>query len=278
MSYAFMLDEAPTSPNYGKEVFTPVTILDSPPMTVCAIRAYGWSQKGFQVLSETWTSATPKEIMRLTVPPPKPETEKALSKLESRLSGISKIRVLACTNPRRSDARVKKPSLMEIAVGGKTAKEQLDYAKSLLGKEIDGSKIFSEGQFVDAISVSRGKGLTGPVRRFGIRILQNKSRGTKRGVGSIGGWHPAMVMSTVARAGQLGFSQRVEFNKQILKIGNNGAEITPKSGFYRYGLVRGSYIVVRGTLPGPPQRLVRLRYAVRSTQKIQLPKVTLYAS
>ncbi|MEM0330177.1 MAG: 50S ribosomal protein L3 [Archaeoglobaceae archaeon] len=61
----------------------------------------------------------------------------------------------------------------------------------------------------------------------------------------------------------MGFHQRLEFNKRIIKIGNNGEEITPKGGFPHYGVVRGNYVLISGTVPGTVKRLVRIRDAIR---------------
>ena len=47
------------------------------------------------------------------------------------------------------------------------------------------------------------------------------------------------------------------------KIGTNGDEITPEGGFLHYGLVRGPYVLIKGSVPGPNKRLVRIRPAIR---------------
>jgi len=111
------------------------------------------------------------------------------------------------------------------------------------------------------------------VKRWGIKKLKHKSRKTVRGVGSIGPWHPHYVMYSVPRAGQMEFAQRTEHNKQILKMGNNGADVTPKGGFLRYGPVRTEYTVLRGTIPGPARRLVALRYPARGNPTGEPPKL-----
>ncbi|MDD7423493.1 MAG: 50S ribosomal protein L3, partial [Candidatus Methanomethylophilaceae archaeon] len=64
-------------------------------------------------------------------------------------------------------------------------------------------------------------------------------------------------------AGQLGYHQRTEFNKQLMKIGTEGAEITPKGGFLNYGDVANSYVLIHGSVPGPAKRLVRIRDPIR---------------
>ena len=62
----------------------------------------------------------------------------------------------------------------------------------------------------------------------------------------------------------MGYHTRTEFNKMILKIGNNPSEITPKSGFPHYGILKNDYIILKGSVPGPVKRLVKLRTAVRN--------------
>jgi large subunit ribosomal protein L3 len=121
---------------------------------------------------------------------------------------------------------------------------------------------------MDLFAITKGKGFQGPVKRWGIKLLPRKSRKTKRGVAAIGPWKPARVLYTVPRAGQMGYHQRTEYNKRILKIGIDGKEVTPKGGFVRYGEVKGTYIIVDGSLPGPAKRLIRLRYPARAPKKI----------
>jgi len=106
------------------------------------------------------------------------------------------------------------------------------------------------------------------VKRFGVTILPrwHKHRKGHRRTGTIGPQAPAL-MFTQPRPGQMGFHQRTEYNKRILKIGENGAEITPKSGFPHYGVIKGPYILLQGSVPGARKRLVVLRYPVRPPKK-----------
>lgn len=88
---------------------------------------------------------------------------------------------------------------------------------------------------MDVLAITKGKGFQGPVKRWGVKILPRKSRKTKRGVAVIGPWHPTRVLYTVPRAGQMGYFQRTEYNKRILKIGADGKEITPRVVLYGMG-------------------------------------------
>jgi len=53
------------------------------------------------------------------------------------------------------------------------------------------------------------------------------------------------------------------FLAKIIKISDKPEDINPKAGFKRYGLVKNSYILIKGSVQGPAKRLIRLNYAVR---------------
>jgi len=266
MTHVYMIEDKPASPDFGKETAHTATILDTPPVLICAIRAYTRTPYGLKTLTEAWMKSPPEDFDRLlTLPENFPEH--LLNKMEEDLEKIAEFRLLASTQPRLAGIPKKKPDLMEIKIDGRSINDQFTYAKELLGKTISVVDVFKEGQLVDTISVTKGKGWQGPVRRWGVRILSRKSRKTKRGVAVIGPWHPTRVLYTVPRAGQMGYHQRTEYNKRILKIGTNGNEVTPKGGFLRYGPVKGTYLIIDGSLPGPAKRLVRLRYPVRPPKR-----------
>lgn len=276
MTQIFMIEDTPGSPNLGKEIVHAATIVDVPPITVCAIRAYIKNQKGLQSFSEAWMKNPPTDFKRTIVLPEHFDTDKSLEQMEKNLDQIVELRLLTATQPRLAGVPKKKPEIMETKVDGGSVKEQFEYAKNLLGKTVLISDVFKEGQFVDVISVSKGKGWQGPVKRWGIKILPRKSRKTKRGVAAIGPWKPPRVLYTVPRAGQMGYHQRTEYNKRILKIGIHGNEVSPKGGFLRYGPVKGTYIMLDGSLCGPTKRLVRLRYPLRPPTRTSesSPKIT----
>jgi len=276
MTHVFMVDDRPGSPNLGKEIIHPATVVEVPPITVCAIRAYMKNQYGLQTFTEAWMKDPPKDFDRAVVLPEHFNTEQGLKKMEEGLDKTVEFRLLAATQPRLAGAPKKKPEIMEIKVDGGSLKEQFEYAKSLLGKTVAITNVFKEGQFIDVVSISKGKGFQGPVKRWGVRILQDKSRKTKRGIATLGAWHPAHVLYSIPRAGQMGYHQRIEYNKRILKVGIDGNEVSPKGGFLRYGPVRGTYILLDGSLPGPAKRLVRLRYPARPPKRVPEtpPKIT----
>ncbi|MEM3783420.1 MAG: 50S ribosomal protein L3 [Candidatus Bathyarchaeia archaeon] len=276
MTYAMVIEDRKRSPNFGKEVIRPVTVLETPPLLICGIRAYIKTPYGLRTLTETWMEDPPDELERVFTLPEKFNTEENLKRIAENLEKISNIRVIAITQPKQASMPKKKPEVAEIEIGGGTVQQQFEYAKSLLGKTINPAEVFKEGQHVDAIAVSTGKGFQGPVKRWGVKILQHKGRKTKRGVATLGPWNPHHVLYTVPRAGQMGFHQRTEYNKRILKIGTDGKEITPKGGFIRYGPVRGPYMLIEGSIPGPEKRPIKLRYPTRppKTTPEEPPQIT----
>jgi large subunit ribosomal protein L3 len=179
-----------------------------------------------------------------------------------------------------SEAWMEKPSKdfeRIISVPEKFATEEslkkIEYAKKILGTEVKITDFTKEGEAMDAIGITKGKGIQGPVKRFGIRRKWHKSRKTVRQVGSIGGWTPHYVMYSVPRAGQMGFHQRTQYNKLVIKIGNNGSEVTPKGGYLRYGVISSDYVMLKGSVPGTTNRLVLIRVASRPPPEAPAPKI-----
>jgi large subunit ribosomal protein L3 len=273
MNYAIASDNREGSLTYGKEIVVPLTTLETPPMLACALRAYTKTYEGLQTFGEAWMEKPPKEFERIISVPEKFATEESLKKLETALDKIVDLRLVMATQPRLATRSKKAPDLVEVKVGGGTIKERFEYAKKFLGSEVKIADVVKEGQAVDAIGVTKGKGIQGPVKRFGIRRKFHKARKTVRQVGCIGGWTPHYVMYSVPRAGQMGFHQRTEYNKLVMKIGNNGSEITPKGGFLRYGVINTEYVMLKGSVPGTTNRLVLIRVAARPPLEAPAPKI-----
>lgn len=277
MTHAFVVEDSRGSPLYGKEVCRSLTVLETPPVIVCGIRAYVSDVNGDEyAFTEAWAEKLPDELARLLTVPKNHDTQNMLKKIEDHLDSITRLRLIVCTQPRLAAVPKKKPEILEIELGGGTMNDRFNYAKDMLGKTIRISDVFEEGMLIDILGVTKGKGFQGPVKRWGVKILPRKSRKTKRGVGAIGPWKPGRVMYTVPRAGQMGFHRRTEYNKRILKIGTNGEDISPKGGFTNYGIVRGDYVILVGSVPGPAKRPLVLRYPVRPKKVSKPPPEVTY--
>ena len=276
MTHVFTIEDRKRSPDFGKEVIRAATVLETPPVLICALRAYTRNVDGLRALTEAWIEDPPKDLERVFTMPENFKAEEGLKRIEQDLAKVVKLRVVAVTQPKETNLSKKKPDVAEIELGGGTVQQQFEFAKNLMGKTVTPAEIFKEGQFVDVASVSTGKGFQGPVKRWGVTILQAKGRKTKRGIATLGPWNPHHVMYSIARAGQMGYHQRTEFNKRILKIGKDGKEVTPKGGFLRYGMVRGSYVILAGSIAGTEKRPIRLRYPARPPRNVaeEPPQIT----
>jgi large subunit ribosomal protein L3 len=262
------------------EISVPVTVLEIPPMNVVAVRAYEKFNGGMRPAAEAWTENLSPELSRaLTVP--KKTHGSSLAEMQALGEEIADVRVVAHTNPMLVSGVPKKvPELMEIPVSGSSMTDRLAFAQGLLGQQIPISSVFELGDLLDASAVTKGKGTQGPVRRWGIAIAKRKHArtGKLRHVGNLGPWHPAHISWRVPQLGQMGYHQRTEFNKRLMFIGTDGTEITPEGGFPGYGVVRNHYILIKGSLPGPIKRLVRIRHAIRpGMNNVKAPEL-LYTS
>jgi large subunit ribosomal protein L3 len=276
MTYVFTIEDRKRSPHFGKEVMKAATILETPPILVCGIRTYTKTPYGLQNISEAWMKEPPAILDRTLVLPENFDTDAMLEKIQKNLDVTSAIRVITATQPSQTSLSKKKPEVSEIQIGGGKIQQQFEYAKALLGKTVAPEEVFREGQYIDIGGVTVGKGFQGPVKRWGVTILQHKGRKTKRGIATLGPWNPHHLMYSIPRAGQMGYHQRIEFNKRILKIGKDGKEVTVKGGYIRYGEVKGPYVLIEGSTPGTEKRQIRLRVAARPPREISeaAPQVT----
>ncbi len=264
MLHAMVFDSRKGSLTFGMEISKPVTVIDCPPLKIIGLRAYVNHVDGFKVLSEAFVKELPKNIERkLKVGNFK--TDERLSGIEKNLEKVTKIRIIVVTQPTMSGVKKKTPEVFELEIGGKDMKEVFDYAKSLLSKDLSAKDFAKEGELVDVVSVTKGKGTQGPVKRFGVNIQNRHAKKKLRHIGSLGQERPGKVRSTVPMAGQMGYWRRTDLNKRVLKIGN-GRDITPLGGFKRYGVVSNDYILLEGSVPGTKKRLIMMRYPVRPTR------------
>jgi len=222
----------------------PVTVIETPPVKVEGIRLYKDTVYGLKALTEVWAGASGGgdggeggDLDRITDIINADETD-----------GMSlSVRLIIATIPELvSGVPKKRGDLMELKMSG-VVHEDIEYARKVLGKEIRVEEVFKEGDFVDVTAVTKGKGTQGPVKRWGVTIQNAKAKKSGKG--------------------------RTEYNKRILKIGTDGAEITPKGGFLHYGLVRNGYILVKGSVPGPKKRLIRISHAIRPHPKLPTPEI-----
>lgn len=273
--HVLSIDDREKTPNFGKHLLNPSTVIATPPIRIIGIRGYRKDLHGQHALFDVYARDLPKELSRKFEAK---YAEEAMAKADSLVDSANAVMAVAAVSPHSVGISQKTPFIFEIAVSGRDAKAQYDYVKGLLGREVKVGDIFQLGQNIDVFGITRGKGVEGPVTRFGVKRKQHKSRKSVRAVGTLGPISPAVVMYTVARQGQRGFHQRTEYNKRILTMSSTEKDeqssINPSGGFKHFGLVNGDYIVVRGSIPGVPKRLVKMRHPIRNIpKKILEPKV-----
>ncbi|MDA4111154.1 MAG: 50S ribosomal protein L3 [Thaumarchaeota archaeon] len=274
------LDDREKTPNFGKPMFNPATVLSAPTLTVYGFRAYGRRNAIDFALIDVFAGNIPEEVReRLSYTKESkgtpPSSDISLKKAEGLLNQVTNFTAIVGVTPSDTGLSNDIPQIQEVAVTGGNPKAQFEYLKGVLGKAVSASDYFKPGSYFDTIAITKGKGFEGVITRFGVKRKQHKSRKTVREVGVISPWHPATVMYTVPRAGQMGFHQRIDKNKRVLAVSNAQQNpITPSGGFPHFGEIRGDYVIVRGSVPGPIKRLIDLRIPLYPRrQKLQVPKI-----
>jgi len=248
MTHVALVETNTNAKTKGQLISKPVTVVECPPLFVMGIRAYQDS-----LSCDVYHDKPSKNLSRKIKLPKEPKMD--LSKFDGKK--FDNVKLVCHTQP----VFKKKPEVFEMALGGKP-EEQLEFAKSILGKEIKIADIFKEGDYIDVVGVTIGKGFQGAVKRFGIRIQGRKNEQAHRKPGCHGQNEPGKIRPETPQPGQMGFHTRTEFNKRIIKIAS-GTDINPKGGFVNYGNVKNDYILIQGSIPGPKKRLIRMRGAVR---------------
>ena len=281
MTHVTMINDQPESPREGMEETVPVTVVETPPVRVVAIRAYEKTPYGKRPLTEVWTDEFHPELERVLDLPAEPDgvaEEQLYSALES--GDLADVHAITHTVPGALDGVPKKrPDVMENRIGGGSLGDRVERGIALLNAgEYEMNEVFRAGQYADVAGITTGKGTQGPVKRWGVQKRKGKHarQGWRRRIGNLGPWNPSRVRSTVPQQGQMGYHQRTELNKRLLDIADDG--LTVDGGLIEYGDVSGSYTLVKGSVPGPKQRLVRLRPAVRPNDQPRLDPEVRYVS
>ncbi len=276
MTHLIINDNRKTSITKGTDIFCPATIIETPPLKTASIKFYKNTINGSKLVSEIPAENLDKELKRAIILPKKQKKDSKDARTASGTNSVGNkgfssdfdyIRMLVYTSPSLTGIGKKKPEMFEIAVGG-DKEEQLNYAKEKLGKEINIADVFKEGQQLDIHAVSKGKGVQGPVKRFGISLKSHKTEKSRRSPGSLGGWvAQGHIMWRQAKAGKMGCHLRMEHNKWLLKIGNAN-EISKNGGFEKYGVIKNNYILVKGSVIGAKKRLIRINESIRPDKGI----------
>ena len=114
-----------------------------------------------------------------------------------------------------------------------------------LGQEVVAGEVFKEGDFLDAIGTSKGKGFQGVVKRHNFGGVGQSTHGQHnrlRAPGSIGACSfPARVFKGLRMAGRMGGSRVKVVNLRVLKI-----------------VAEKNLLLVSGSIPGAKNSMVIL--------------------
>ncbi len=262
MTHLMAVDKRSNSPTAGQLLQLPVTVIDCPPLIVIGIRIYSSDYRGLKSAKDVFCKTLQKDLSRKMRTPKKYDFENKMAALDA-TEDVADVKLVVHTMPRKSGLGKKKPEVFELALGGTDAKAKLEYAKQMLGKEISVKEIFKNGDWVDVVSVTIGKGFSGTIKRHGVKMLDHKEGKNRRGIGSMGQKRPGKLRWTVPLPGQLGFHVRTELNKRVILVGDKNNQVTPAGGFVKYGIVPGEYVLLQGSVAGPRKRLIRMRVSVR---------------
>lgn len=105
--------------------------------------------------------------------------------------------------------------------------------------------VFTEGEYVDVVGISKGKGFQGVIKRHGFSGVGDKTHGQDdrlRAPGSVGASsYPSRVFKGTRMAGQMGNHRVKVQNLRILKI-----------------FEEKDLILVKGSVPGPKGSILKL--------------------
>lgn len=124
-------------------------------------------------------------------------------------------------------------------------REFRDFSLEVKAGDHVGVTIFSEGDYVDAIGVTKGKGFEGVVRRHGFRggDMTHGAKGWHRRAGAIGQrLFPGTVMRGMKMPGHMGQVRRTVQNLVVVKV-----------------LEADQLLLIRGAIPGASGEFVIIR-------------------
>jgi large subunit ribosomal protein L3 len=271
MTHIMGIDTGKNSISKGEEIFVPVTVIECPPLKIAGIRLYKQAYKGKQAATEILFKVD-KDLSRKITQQKVHKDSSELDKLN--VQNYTDARALVYTQPRFAGIGKKRPELFEVALNG-TVADKIKFVKEHHDKELLFNAFFKDGEFLDVHAVTKGKGLQGPVKRFGVAFKNHKTEKGVRRVGTLGGWSgQGHFLYRVAHPGQMGYHLRTEFNKQVMKVGIKPEEVNPKGGWPHYGLVKSTFVLIKGSVAGPQKRAIILTKPMRTRPADSIPTIT----
>ena len=110
MTHLYYVEDKRRSPEYGQEIKTAATIIETPPLLILGIRAYNKTNKGMLAFSEVWMDDIPSYVFR-GINSFESDSKDGLENMESHLDDIDEIRVIVATQPSEVPVGKKNPDI-----------------------------------------------------------------------------------------------------------------------------------------------------------------------
>lgn len=161
----------------------------------------------------------------------------------------------------QKEHRVTKPLMGHLrkfkAVAVKRVREFRDFSLEVKPGDVIGANIFAQGDFVDAIGVTKGRGFEGVVKRHRFRggDSTHGAKGWHRRSGAIGQrLFPGTVMRGMRMPGHMGQVRRTTQNLEIIQVRD-----------------ADNLLLIKGAIPGAKGDYVVIREAKKLPKKAATP-------
>mmetsp|Transcript_36629 Transcript_36629/g.96487 ORF Transcript_36629/g.96487 Transcript_36629/m.96487 type:complete len:384 (-) Transcript_36629:7117-8268(-) len=287
MTHVIKEVDKPGSKLHKKDVIEAATVVETPPLVIAGIVGYVSTPKGLKAFKTIWSDNLSHQFLRNYYKNWYKSKKKAFSKyfivkkkistfFEKNVLQMKKFckvfRFIVHPNICQTSMKKKKAEICEIQVNGGSIHDKISFCLKLLGNQVTVNTVFKDGEYVDTIAITKGKGFTGVVQRWGVTKLPRKTRRGARKVACIGSWHPSRVSYSVPRAGQKGYHHRTQSNIQVYKIGKSSKgfdffektpliqkNISPIGGFPYYGIIKTDFIMFKGCITGSKRRTIIIK-------------------
>src|SRR6266513_2342337 len=161
----------------------------------------------------------------------------------------------------QKESRMTKPLLGHIkkfsSLPVKRIKEFRDFSKEVKPGDVIGATLFTKGDYVDAIGVTKGRGFEGVVKRHRFRggDMTHGAKGWHRRSGAIGQrLFPGTVMRGMKMPGHMGQVRRTTQNLEVIQVREADNLILIKGAIPGS---KGDYVVIRESKKLPRGRVIK---------------------
>lgn len=152
----------------------------------------------------------------------------------------------------KKEHRTNKPDKGHFKRAGIKPKKHLaefrDFPQDLNEGDQVNVDLFSEGEMIDVVGTSKGKGFAGTVKRYNFnRGPMSHGSHNHRAPGSIGATDAARVFKGQKLPGRMGYERVTIQNLEVVKVD-----------------VEKNILLIKGSVPGPDNGIVYIKEAVKS--------------